>query len=131
MAVAVMPGLISCTSAEVAPVAASALAKPNVIMAADPPPPFTYWAPENSTIRNHTRQPGIWIAESEDGSRKYYFGDPMSCVRVSTLCWPNSRCPTGGTNKRDMALGLFDMRSHFRPGLDEDERLLRSGNEND
>jgi hypothetical protein len=70
-----MPGLISCTSAEVAPAATSSLAKPNVVMAADPQPPFTYWAPENSTIRNHPRQPGIWIAESPDGSRKYYFGD--------------------------------------------------------
>ena len=75
MAVALVPAMISCTSAEVAPVAASPLATPNVVMAADPRPPFTYWAPENSTIRNHPREPGIWIAESTDGSRKYYYGD--------------------------------------------------------
>lgn len=72
---ALVPALISCTSAEVAPVAAFALAKPNVVMAADPQPSFTYWAPENATIRNHPRQPGIWIAESPEGSRKHYFGD--------------------------------------------------------
>lgn len=75
MAVAFVPTLISCTSAELAPVASSGLAKPNVVMAADPQPPFTYWAPENSTIRNHPREPGIWIAESPDGSHKYYYGD--------------------------------------------------------
>lgn len=77
MAVAFVSALISCTSAGMAPVAvaASPLATPNVIMAADPRPPFKYWAPENSTIRNHPRQPGIWIAESPDGARKYYYGD--------------------------------------------------------
>lgn len=75
MAVAFVPAMISCTSAEVAPVAASPLATPNVVMVADLRPPFTYWAPENSTIRNHPREPGIWIAESPDGSRKYYYGD--------------------------------------------------------
>ncbi|OJY74093.1 MAG: hypothetical protein BGP09_27230 [Rhizobium sp. 60-20] len=75
LAVAFMPGLISCASAENATTGAAALARPNVVMAADPPPPFTYWAPENSTIRNHPRQPGIWIAESPGGGRKYYFGD--------------------------------------------------------
>jgi hypothetical protein len=75
MAVAFVPAMISCTFAEVAPVAASPLATPNVVMAADPRPPFTYWAPENSTIRNHPREPGIWIAETPSGSRKYYYGD--------------------------------------------------------
>jgi hypothetical protein len=75
VAVAFMPGLISCTAAEVTPAATSELARPNVVMAADPQPPFAYWAPENSTIRNHPRQPGIWIAESPNGSRKFYFGD--------------------------------------------------------
>lgn len=75
MAVAVLTGLVGCTAIEVAPAATSALAQPTVVMAADPPPPFTYWAPENSRIRNHPRQPGIWIAESKDGSRKFYFGD--------------------------------------------------------
>ncbi len=51
------------------------LATPRVSMAADPPPPFTYWAPEGATIRNHPRDPGAWLAESRDGSRKFYFGD--------------------------------------------------------
>jgi hypothetical protein len=52
-----------------------ALATPAVTMEANPPPPFTYWAPEGSTIRNHPRDPAIWIAEGADGSRTYYFGD--------------------------------------------------------
>ncbi|QQS14988.1 MAG: hypothetical protein IPK81_07035 [Rhodospirillales bacterium] len=75
MTVAFVPALLSCRPAEVTPVAVSPLATPNVVMAADPQPPFTYWAPEKSIIRNHPRQPGIWIAESPDGSRKYYYGD--------------------------------------------------------
>ncbi|WP_433947432.1 hypothetical protein [Brevundimonas diminuta] len=52
-----------------------ALATPAVEMEADPPPAFTYWAPEGSTIRNHPQDPNIWIAEGTDGSRTYYFGD--------------------------------------------------------
>jgi hypothetical protein len=44
-------------------------------MEADPQPPFTYWAPEGATIRNHPRDPATWVAESGDGSRTYYFGD--------------------------------------------------------
>lgn len=75
VAAAFLPGLIGCTSAEVVSIVSPTFARPNVVMAADPQPPFTYWAPENSTIKNHPRQPGIWIAESEDGSRKFYFGD--------------------------------------------------------
>lgn len=51
------------------------LSEPKVIMGADPLPPFTYWAPENSKIRNHPRLPGVWIAETADGPRIYYFGD--------------------------------------------------------
>lgn len=57
------------------PVASNMLATPVVTMAADPPPPFTYWAPEGSTIRNHPNDQGAWIAERADGSRKFYFGD--------------------------------------------------------
>ena len=38
------------------------LATPNVVMEADPLPPFTYWAPESATIRNHPRMDGVWIA---------------------------------------------------------------------
>lgn len=51
------------------------LPSPAVIVEADPPPPFTYWAPEGSTIRNHPDVPEIWIAERRDGARMYYFGD--------------------------------------------------------
>lgn len=54
---------------------AVALATPAVTMQADPPPPFTYWAPEGATIRNHPRDPAIWIAEGAGGSQTYYFGD--------------------------------------------------------
>lgn len=57
------------------PAASNALVKPAVTMAADPQPPFTYWAPEASTIRNHPNDQGTWIAERADGSRKFYFGD--------------------------------------------------------
>ena len=53
----------------------ASVAKPDVVMAANPQPPFTYWAPEGSTIRNHPDQPGIWIAETTDGAREFYFGD--------------------------------------------------------
>jgi hypothetical protein len=49
------------------------LARPNVVVEADPPPPFTYWAPEGSTIRNHGN-PGIWVAHL-DGRQIIYFGD--------------------------------------------------------
>lgn len=64
-----------CTRSTAAPIADPAVAKPNVVMAANPRPPFTYWAPEGSTIRNHPSQPGIWVAEATDGGRKFYFGD--------------------------------------------------------
>jgi hypothetical protein len=75
MAVCLMAGLTTYATAENAPAAKSAHAAPSVVMAADPQPPFTYWAPAHSTVRNHPRQPGIWVAESKGGSRKYYFGD--------------------------------------------------------
>lgn len=52
-----------------------ALAEPTVVMAADPAPPFTYWAPEGAVIRNHPREPDIWIAEGPNDARRFYFGD--------------------------------------------------------
>ncbi|TWG95877.1 hypothetical protein L598_002900000150 [Mesorhizobium sp. J18] len=55
--------------------ASKVLAEPNVVMEADPPPPFTYWAPENSTIRNHPRMEGVWTAEIEGQPARYYYGD--------------------------------------------------------
>ncbi len=70
-----MVALIGCGAAQERQVAETDLATPNVVMGADPHPPFTYWAPQGSTIRNHPRDPLTWIAESADGSRKYYFGD--------------------------------------------------------
>jgi hypothetical protein len=50
------------------------LPQANVVVEADPPPPFTYWAPEGSVIRNHGN-PGLWIAELDGRSVKIYFGD--------------------------------------------------------
>jgi len=43
-------------------------------MEADPPPPFTYWAPEGSVIRNHGN-PGLWVAYLNGRNVKTYFGD--------------------------------------------------------
>ena len=43
-------------------------------MEADPPPPFTYWAPEGSIIRNHGN-PGLWVAYLNGRNVKTYFGD--------------------------------------------------------
>jgi hypothetical protein len=54
---------------------AGALPEPLVVMEADPPPPFTYWAPEASTIINHPNGEGIWIAEQYGKRAPYYFGD--------------------------------------------------------
>ncbi|WCM27347.1 hypothetical protein NDN01_25760 [Sphingomonas sp. QA11] len=51
------------------------LAKPNIVMEADPVPPFTYWAPEGATIRNHPRQVGVWVAQGAGQPDRYYFGD--------------------------------------------------------
>ena len=59
----------------------SSLPTPAVIMAANPPPPFTYWADAGSTIRNHGRQAGIWIAQAPGKPDRYYFGDRCSASR--------------------------------------------------
>lgn len=42
-------------------------------MAADPPPPFTYWAPEGAVIRNGA--PGVWYAELNGEMKVTYLGD--------------------------------------------------------
>lgn len=73
--------LISYGQAEEATPAPFKLATPDVVMEADPPPPFTYWAPENSTIRNHPRVEGIWIAETDGQGRTHYFGDQCHASR--------------------------------------------------
>lgn len=74
-AVAMISTTVGYASAQNDPIPSEVLAEPDVIIDADPEPPFIYWAPEGSTIRNHPHDPMIWIAESADGSRKYYFGD--------------------------------------------------------
>lgn len=81
-AVLMVPG---CTSPEsrqggVVP-AAVELPQPNVVMEADPPPPFTYWAPEGATIRNHPRIGGIWIAQRDGEHDRYYNGDQCLASR--------------------------------------------------
>lgn len=57
------------------------LPPPDVILQADPPPPFTYWAPQGATIRNHPRQAGVWIAQAEGRPDQYYFGDRCQASR--------------------------------------------------
>jgi hypothetical protein len=57
------------------------LAQPSVVMEADPAPPFTYWAAEGSTLRNHPRQAGIWIGEVAGQRDRYYFGDQCQASR--------------------------------------------------
>lgn len=61
--------------------AAFVLPQPNVTIAADPPPPFTYWAPEGATIRNHPHVSGIWQAFVGGKNVATYFGD--SCGAAS------------------------------------------------
>jgi hypothetical protein len=50
------------------------LPQPNVVLSADPAPPFTYWAPEGAVIRNHGN-PGVWVAYVDGRSVATYFGD--------------------------------------------------------
>lgn len=61
------------------------LAEPRVDMRADPPPPYTYWAPEGATIRNHPTQPDIWVAEIDGRPAAYYFGD--DCGAAGRQAW--------------------------------------------
>ncbi len=53
---------------------------PGVTIAANPAPPYAYWAPEGSVIRNHPSSSGIWIAESDKGA-VFYFGDECGASR--------------------------------------------------
>lgn len=52
-----------------------------VTVAADPPPPFTYWAPAGSVIRNHGN-PGLWVAELNGRQVKTYFGDDCGASQL-------------------------------------------------
>lgn len=76
---------------------------PAVIMAADSPPPFTYWAPGGSTIRNHPNVPGLWLAEMESGARKTYFGDACGASGYQHLVgqhWPTASAMPPATEIR-------------------------------
>lgn len=72
------PTLTTAVAEPSRPVAADPVRTPpptrSVRIAADPPPPFTYWAPEGATIRNHGN-PGIWIAYVQGRQVGMYFGD--------------------------------------------------------
>lgn len=67
-----------------------------VVMRADPPPPYTYWAPEGSVIRNHPTNPGVWIAYVDGGQAGgYYFGD--ACGAAARQDWigrPRAELPS-------------------------------------
>jgi hypothetical protein len=67
--------LQGCTFTQGDAAEVSNLPEPDVVMEADPPPPFTYWAPEGSTIINHSRSGSTWIAEKDGRPVAYYFGD--------------------------------------------------------
>lgn len=59
-------------------------AEPRVVIEADPAP-FTYWAPEGSTIRNHPRNPAIWVAQVAGQPERYYCGDRCQASRYQHL----------------------------------------------
>lgn len=61
------------------------LAEPAVTMTADPPPPYTYWAPEGTEVRNHPSNPDVWIAFGEGANATYYFGD--ACEAAAKQDW--------------------------------------------
>lgn len=75
LAAVIAAALPGCKSEEFASPGKGRLSQPDISMEADPPPPFTYWAPAGSTIRNHPREPEVWIAETDGGSKRYYYGD--------------------------------------------------------
>lgn len=59
-----------------------------VIVRAEPPPPFTYWAPPGSVIRNHGN-PGLWTAFLNGRQVKTYFGDACGASRLQV--WVGQR----------------------------------------
>jgi ABC-type amino acid transport substrate-binding protein len=97
----------------------------NVRVLADPAPPFTYWAPDGSVIRNHPTVPGIWVAQS-DGRQSgvYYFGDRCKASErqglvgqpVQSLPKPTpadwrvscAQCPVTDDLRRDRLNVVFD-----------------------
>lgn len=54
----------------------------NVVIAADPPPPFVYWAPEGAEIRNHSTGANLWVAFVDgEPNGETYFGDDCGASR--------------------------------------------------
>lgn len=74
-------GLAACAGQNLVDQRRLGLAEPRVVMLANPAPPYTYWAPEGATIRNHPTQPGVWIAEVGGEPGPYYFGDRCGAAR--------------------------------------------------
>lgn len=55
--------------------AAEPISADSVVVKADPAPRFSYWALAGSTVSNHPRENGVWIAHAEGIRPIYYFGD--------------------------------------------------------
>lgn len=98
--------LIACAPTTPPPQTAVAqpfqLAQPDVRIEADPAPPFTYWAPAGSIIRNHAN-PGIWVAFLNGRNVATYFGDQCHASDWQHLVGaPLSRLPPApeGTSLR-------------------------------
>jgi len=68
-----------------APARVEGLPEPAVTMTADPPPPYTYWAPEGSEVRNHPSNPNVWVAFGPGSAVAYYFGD--ACEAAAKQDW--------------------------------------------
>ncbi len=83
-------------------------AAPGVRIEADPPPPFAYWAPAGSVIRNHPTSPGVWFAEIDGRRGPIYFGDDCGAARLQGLVGrpdvPGERLSSAG-GLRDYAVG--------------------------
>ncbi|MER2535267.1 MAG: hypothetical protein ABTQ31_08890 [Rhizobiaceae bacterium] len=75
VAIGIAAALLCPAGVAIATESTQELLKPAVRMNADPEPPFTYWAPEGSSVVNHPRVKGVWIAEIEGKASVYYFGD--------------------------------------------------------
>ena len=103
------------------------LPRPNVVVEADPAPPFTYWAPDRAVIRNHGNA-GVWVAYVDGVNVATYFGDecraselqryvgqPLSAVpqpppgvALRTSC---STCPVNDDLRRNRVNIVFDQSS--------------------
>lgn len=67
------------------PTRVEGLPEPAVTMTADPRPPYTYWAPEGSEVRNHPSNPNAWMAFGPGSAVVYYFGD--ACEAAAKQTW--------------------------------------------